>query len=144
MLIRYADRPDLRERRNLAAQVFPEFLSNNDVGARYWPRLYSDFPAFQLALLEDGEPVAEGHALPIPWDGTAAGLPSGWDAAFEQVDRRNVARLVVRREVNPKPSGRIGRDLKPGFRHRNALDEVLIHADHDRARAGHDAQHLER
>lgn len=81
-LVRYADRPDLRERRSLAARVFPEFLTHNAM-THHWSRLYSDFPAFQQALLDGGEIVAEAHALPIPWDGTVAGLPSGWDAAFE-------------------------------------------------------------
>jgi len=82
-LVRYADRPDLRERRNLATQVFPEFLGHTEVAELYWGRLYADFSAFQLALLDGGDPVAEAHALPIPWDGTTDGLPSGWDAAFE-------------------------------------------------------------
>ncbi len=81
-LVRYADRPDLRERRNLAAQVFPEFLNHNSM-ASYWGRLYTDFPGFQLALLDGDEVVAEAHALPVPWDGTVAGLPAGWDTAFE-------------------------------------------------------------
>jgi GNAT superfamily N-acetyltransferase len=81
-VVRYADRPDLRSRRNLAAQVFPEFLNHNSMG-RYWNRLYSDFPSFQLALLDGDDVVAEAHALPIAWDGTVDGLPAGWDAAFE-------------------------------------------------------------
>jgi GNAT superfamily N-acetyltransferase len=81
-LARYADRPDLRARRNLSSQVFPEFLSHNSMEP-HWNRLYTEFPSFQLALLDGGEPVAEVHAVPISWDGTVAGLPSGWDAAFE-------------------------------------------------------------
>ncbi len=82
-LVRYADRPDLVAARGLAAQVFPEFIQHNPMGPRYWSRLYVEFPAFQQALLDGEEVVAEAHALPIPWDETAAGLPSGWDAAFE-------------------------------------------------------------
>jgi GNAT superfamily N-acetyltransferase len=81
-LVRYADRPDLRDSRSLAGQVFPVFLNHNAMG-RYWNRLYTDFPAFQQALLDEGELVAEAHALAIPWDGTVDGLPAGWDAAFE-------------------------------------------------------------
>lgn len=82
IVVRYADRPDLVERRALAPQVFPEFIQHNAMG-RYWRRLYTDFPAFQQALLDGNEIVAEAHALAIPWDGTAAGLPAGWDTAFE-------------------------------------------------------------
>jgi GNAT superfamily N-acetyltransferase len=81
-LVRYADRPDLRERRNLAAQVFPEFLSHHRL-VHLWARLYTDFAPFQLALLDGDEIVAEAHALAIPWDGTVDALPTGWDSAFE-------------------------------------------------------------
>jgi GNAT superfamily N-acetyltransferase len=82
-LVRYADRPELREQRDLSSQVFPEFMTHNAMSPRYWARLYAEHPAFQQALLDGGEIVAEAFALPIPWDGTVAGLPAGWDAAFE-------------------------------------------------------------
>lgn len=82
-LVRYADRPDLREQRDLSSQAFPEFMLHSALPPRFWDRLYSEFPDFQLALLDGDEIVAEAHALPIPWDGTVAGLPSGWDEAFE-------------------------------------------------------------
>ncbi len=81
-VVRYADRPDLVEGRSLSSQVFPEFMHHNAMGPRYWNRLYVEFPAFQQALLDGEEVVAEAHAVPIPWDGTVAGLPPGWDAAF--------------------------------------------------------------
>jgi ribosomal protein S18 acetylase RimI-like enzyme len=81
-LVRYADRPDLREQRSLTAQVFPEFLNHHAL-AHLWPDVYTRFPAFQVALLDDDVIVAEAHALPIPWDGTVDGLPVGWEAAFE-------------------------------------------------------------
>jgi hypothetical protein len=84
-LVRYADRPDLRERRyeELSAVTFPEYMHNNAMGWRYWRRLYEDFPEFQVALVDGDALLAEAHALPIPWDGTVAGLPSGWDEGFE-------------------------------------------------------------
>ena len=82
-LVRYADRPDLQERRDLAERVFPQFLLHNTPGELYWAQLYDRFPAFQQALLDSDAIVAEAFALPIPWDGTASGLPAGWDAAFE-------------------------------------------------------------
>ena len=84
-LVRYADRPDLRERRyeELSALTFPEYLHHNAMGGRFWGRLYSDFPEFQVVLVDGDELVAEAHAVPIPWDGTVAGLPSGWDEGFE-------------------------------------------------------------
>ncbi len=83
-VVRYADRPDLLERRfeELTVPTFPEFVNHNEPG-RNWGRLYTDFPDFQVALVEGDELVAEAHALPVPWHGTVAGLPSGWDEGFE-------------------------------------------------------------
>ena len=82
-LVRYADRRDLLERRDLSQQTFPEFMHHNEPGGRWWGLLYDRFPAFQVALLDADELVAEGHSLPVPWDGSVSGLPRGWDEAFE-------------------------------------------------------------
>jgi GNAT superfamily N-acetyltransferase len=83
-LVRYADRPDLRARRfaELSGATFPEYMHNNEPGNRYWGRLYTDFPDFQVALLEGEELLAEAHAVPLPWDGTLDDLPSGWEEGF--------------------------------------------------------------
>ena len=56
-------------------------MNHNAMGGRYWGRLYDEFPDFQLALLDDGELIAEVHALPVHVD---AELPQGWDEAFER------------------------------------------------------------
>jgi len=83
-LVRYADRPDLLDRRNeeLSKRTFPEYMHHNEPGRRYWGRLYDDFPEFQLALVDGDELAAEAHAVPFPWDGTLDDLPSGWDEGF--------------------------------------------------------------
>jgi GNAT superfamily N-acetyltransferase len=83
-LVRYVDRPDLLERRyeTLSIRTFPEYMHHNEPGGKYWGRLYDDFPDFQVALLDGEELVAEAHAVPVPWDGTRADLPSGWDEGF--------------------------------------------------------------
>ena len=83
-LVRYADRPDLREVRfeRLAKQTFPEYMHHNQMGSRYWGRLYEAHPDFQLALLDGDELVAELHSLPAAWDGSLADLPPGWDDIF--------------------------------------------------------------
>lgn len=83
-LVRYADRPDLRERRfeELSGVTFPEFMHHNEPGGKYWGRLYQDFPDFQVALVDGEELVAEAHAVPVAWDGSLADLPAGWDEAF--------------------------------------------------------------
>ena len=83
-LVRYADRPDLRARRHpeLSELTFPEYMHHNEPGNRYWGRLYDEFPEFQVALIEGDELLAEAHAVPLPWDGTTDGLPSGWEEGF--------------------------------------------------------------
>jgi GNAT superfamily N-acetyltransferase len=83
-LVRYADRPDLREIRGerLSRRTFPEYMHHNQSGTRYWRRLYEEFPDFQLALLDGEELVAELHSLPAAWDGSLEDLPPGWDDVF--------------------------------------------------------------
>ncbi len=80
-LVRFADRPDVRALRSQLDE-FPEFMTHNAMGSKYWGRLYDEFPAFQLALLDGGRLVAEVHALSVPVDGDE--LPAGWDEAFER------------------------------------------------------------
>ena len=83
-LVRYADRPDLRELRSetLSRRTFPEYMHHNQSGTRFWGRLYAEHPDFQLALLDGDDLVAELHSVPTAWDGTAQDLPVGWDDAF--------------------------------------------------------------
>jgi hypothetical protein len=85
-LVRYAEREDLRARRHseLARATFPPYMHESDVGNRYWGRLYSDFPDFQVALVDGEELLAEAHAVPLPWAGTLDDLPSGWEEGFER------------------------------------------------------------
>jgi len=73
-VVRYADRPDLHERRFavLVGTTFPTYMNHNEPGELYWDRLYSDFPEFQVALVDGDELLAEAHAVPLPWDATAS------------------------------------------------------------------------
>jgi hypothetical protein len=111
-LVRYADRPDLRERRfaELSGATFPEYMHHNEPGNRYWGRLYTDFPDFQVTLLEGEELLAEAHALPLPWDGTLADLPAGWEEGFvrgmeaEEPPTSLMANRDQRRAVTPGPA----------------------------------------
>jgi GNAT superfamily N-acetyltransferase len=109
-LVRYADRPDLRERRyeELSGVTFPEYMHHNAMGWRFWSRLYSDFPSFQVALVDADELLAEAHAVPIPWDGIVAGLPSGWDEGFElgmTTDQLPTALMALAISVSPTRQG---------------------------------------
>jgi len=43
------------------------------------------FSDFQILLCDNDENVlAVGNSIPIFWDGTIDGLPSGWEGAFER------------------------------------------------------------
>ena len=83
-IVRYADRPDLLERRfeELTRPTFPAYMNENEPGNLYWDRLYADFPDFQVALVDGDDLLAEAHAISLPWDGTPEDLPSGWDEGF--------------------------------------------------------------
>jgi len=109
-VVRYADRPDLRERRfeELSKRTFPTFMHHNEPGGKYWGRLYDEFPDFQVALVEGDELVAEAHALPVAWDGSLADLPSGWDEAFVRgmtSDRDATVLSALAISVNPARQG---------------------------------------
>lgn len=80
----------LAQRRELARQVsalhagaWPAFFSGDAVMRTYWPQLPNEFPAHQFLLVTAAdEPLAAGNAVPIVWDGSMAGLPTGWDAGL--------------------------------------------------------------
>jgi hypothetical protein len=59
-------------------------MLQDPVADRLWRHLDTDFADLQLVLLgPDGEIAAGCNAAPIRWDGTAEGLPAGWDDQFQ-------------------------------------------------------------
>ena len=110
-LVRYADRPDLLERRfeELTRPTFPAYMNENEPGNLYWSRLYTDFPDFQVALVDGDELLAEAHAIPLPWDGSLEDLPAGWDEGFVRgmtSDRPHDALMAIAISVAPSQQGR--------------------------------------
>lgn len=81
-----AQRPELEaEMPRLHSESWPEFVLNDPIAIRYWGSLFATFADFQYVLCDErGEALAAGHTIPLAWDGTVEGLPSGWDAALEQ------------------------------------------------------------
>lgn len=121
-LLRYADRPDLRELRRSALNTFPEFMNHNAMGGKYWGRLYDEFPDFQLALVDAGQPVAEVHSLPVPIEGGE--LPAGWDEAFErgmEAGGGNVLSLLAISVASTRRGGGFATKLIGAVRERAAL-----------------------
>ena len=82
-VITQADEPGIDERIEGTEGLWPRYNTEGDVLGKYWFRLYEVFPDFQFVLFDEdaGKPIAEGHCLPITWDGTVGGLPQGIDAA---------------------------------------------------------------
>ena len=119
-IVRYADRPDVRERR-FELNLFPEYMNHNAMGWKYWGRLYTDFPAFQLALLDGETLIGEVHALSLPVEGDE--LPQGWDDAFERGMAAGGGNAVSLLAISVKPEAR-GR----------GVPKLLIHAVRDAAR----------
>ncbi|MDP8911102.1 MAG: N-acetyltransferase [Actinomycetota bacterium] len=63
--------------------MWPEYNRHGDVVSRYWERPHAERPDFQFVLCDDEERVlAQGHSLPVSWDGTIDGLPDGVDGAI--------------------------------------------------------------
>jgi GNAT superfamily N-acetyltransferase len=102
-IVRYADRPDLREQRG-EFDDFPEFMFHNAMGGKYWDRLYTDFAPFQLAVLDGDELIGEVHALSLPVEGDE--LPSGWDEAFEWGMEAGGGNVVSLLAISVKPKAR--------------------------------------
>jgi hypothetical protein len=93
-LVTAADRPALRRRIQRLHQVaWPPFLRDGAVNA-LWPRLYTDFPAFQFVLMDRrGRLVAAGNSVPFAWDGRPRSLP------------RSIVQ-VLRRAIDDRVRGR--------------------------------------
>jgi GNAT superfamily N-acetyltransferase len=106
-IVRYADRPDVRERRG-ELDEFPEYMNHNAMGWKYWARLYTEFPEFQLAMLDGDALVGEVHALTLPVEGDE--LPSGWDEAFERGMEAGGGNVLSLLAISVKHEAR-GRDV---------------------------------
>jgi hypothetical protein len=80
-----AERPDLESRVDSLPDMFPEFMYHDATVGRYWEGLFTDFAAFQIVVCDRGDEVlAAGHCIPVFWEETAEGLPTGLDGVLEQ------------------------------------------------------------
>lgn len=77
------DRPDLEQEAAAAfRERWPEFVFHDEVPKRYVPRVQEYFRAYDILLLDDGAVAAGGWGVPLGWDGSVEGLPSGYDDAL--------------------------------------------------------------
>src|SRR5262249_59073646 len=82
-VVRYSERPELWDSiSDLSDEVWPEYNTHGQALNYYWNQLYDVFPDWQFVLYDPDEAVvlAEGHTIPLAWDGTHAGLGPGIDA----------------------------------------------------------------
>jgi hypothetical protein len=65
--------------------IWPEYNQHGDVVSSYWNQLYDAFPDYQFVLYDQEADVvlAEGHTMPVTWDGTMDGLGPGIDASLQ-------------------------------------------------------------
>jgi GNAT superfamily N-acetyltransferase len=114
-IVTAAERPDLQERGHEDTWgVWPEYNLHGDVPNVFWERLDDDFPEFQFVLWDDeaDEILAQGHSIPLAWDGTADGLPDGFDGllrdAFGLREARGTPTMLsaLAIEVAPAHQGR--------------------------------------
>jgi GNAT superfamily N-acetyltransferase len=84
-IVRYSERPELWDSiEDLSEEVWPEYNLHGDTLNRYWGQLYDAFPEWQFVLYDPGEQtvLAEGHTIPVAWDGTDPDLGPGIDATI--------------------------------------------------------------
>jgi len=114
-VIRYSERPELwTGLEGLTAEVWPEYNTHGAEINKYWSRLYDDFPDWQFVLYdrEDQQVLAEGHTIPVAWDGTDENLGPGIDvtvaAAFELEAQggQPTAVSALAAEIPPRHQGR--------------------------------------
>ena len=76
-VVRYSEHPELWDAlTDLSDEVWPEYNQHGATLNHYWDQLYEIFPDWQFVLYDpgDGTVLAEGHTIPVVWDGTDTGL----------------------------------------------------------------------
>lgn len=95
------ERPELLEPAwERTRDTLPEYNSHGDALNDYWPRLIDELPEFQFHLVgDDDEILALARSIPVRWNGTVEGLPTGIDGAiahgFEEAGANALCALLV-------------------------------------------------
>ena len=108
-VVRYSEQPELWDSiEDLSSQVWPEYNSHGDVLSEYFGRLYDERAQWTFVLYDTDEKgvLAEGHTIPVYWDGTDAGLGPGIDAAiaggFSIAPDESTALCALAAEIPPE------------------------------------------
>jgi hypothetical protein len=113
-VVTLAQRPDLVEAvPGVLASRWPVYLlagrPGHDVDLTI---LATEVPGNQVVLLDGDDVLAIGLSIPLDWDGTPDGLPSGWDGALTagakliSEGRRGDAACAISLTLRPEATGR--------------------------------------
>jgi len=70
---------------DLGSKTWPRFMQQDKLVSALWPDLYSKFPEFQFAMLEDDRLLGIGNSLPLRWNQAPGELPDrGLDWAMDK------------------------------------------------------------
>jgi hypothetical protein len=115
LIVRYSERPELWDSVDeWAGEVWPEYNTHGETLNHYWEQLYDVFPEWQFVLYDPADEIvlAEGHTVPLAWDGTDSDLGPGIDAtiaaAFElrAAGGTPTAVSALAAEIPPRHQGR--------------------------------------
>ena len=102
-----ADRPELADRLDELGEVWPAFLTHDEVVNSRWGDLYTRWPEYQLVLVDEDtdEVLGKGNTMPVEWDGRIETLTGGVVEVFErEFERPNVLCAVVA-VIDPERQG---------------------------------------
>ena len=122
-VVRYSERPELWAAiEDLSSEVWPEYNLHGDVLGPRWNELYEIFPEWQFMLYDPGEGqvLAEGHTIPVAWDGGDASLGPGIDASFEAGFRLRA------RGGSASALCALAAEIRPGHQGRGLSSAVLL------------------
>ena len=80
-IVSLAERPDLIDPTDhFNGSVWPAYMLGTPIANGLFGRCFQDWPQVNFVLVDaDGALAATNNAMPLVWDGTDAGLPSGWE-----------------------------------------------------------------
>jgi hypothetical protein len=80
-IVSLAERPDLISPSDyFNGSAWPSWMLESEIANGLFGRCFTDWPQYQFVLLDPaGAMVATNNAMPLAWDGTEAGLPTGWE-----------------------------------------------------------------
>lgn len=88
------DRPELEQKvEDAFRERWPAFIFHDKISKAYLPRVQEYFRSYDILILDEEKVAAGGWGVPLSWDGTVGGLPSGYDDALVRaVDGHEQAR----------------------------------------------------